>query len=140
MHKIMVTLVVLSLIVISSCRSTEHTRPITTSTSEQTVSIQPSDIPVPTTQPSVTDTSKSDEPSTTDNPDDLAFQKYIDFVNSEQLGDLAFKWKEDLDEDGVDEIILAYGSIGDRFDSEITKVFILHDRNREITQSGDTTC
>ncbi|RUS47345.1 hypothetical protein [Cohnella sp. AR92] len=96
-----------------------------------------------TAAPSVTAVSQSTpEPSESPNPVPTvpdSFRKYYDFVDGEHLGNLIFHAKEDLDGDGTDEIILAFGWISeeDPLDSWVSDLVFLRETDGQLTKLGD---
>jgi hypothetical protein len=65
-------------------------------------------------------------------------QKYIDFIDDDHAEQVAFTAKEDIDLDGYDEIVVAFGNSNE--DPElgyVSELYILRDIKGEIVQLGD---
>lgn len=65
-------------------------------------------------------------------------QKYIDFIKEDHDERVAFTAKEDIDLDGYDEIVVAFGNSNENPQSGyVSELYILRDHNGDIVQLGD---
>jgi hypothetical protein len=65
-------------------------------------------------------------------------QKYIDFIHDDHDEQVTFTAKEDIDLDGYDEIVVAFGNSNENpEEGYVSGLYILRDINGEIVQLGD---